>query len=88
VIHGEYNILGVDWAPLADGINYIRAAINSVAVGEYTGQMLADMVTKEGLDASNLHLIGHSLGGQGMGHAGRTLEDLTGSKAIRLTGDY
>jgi len=60
--------------------------MNAICVGEYVGEMLADMVNKEGLDVNKLHLIGHSLGAQGMGHTGRRLYELIGSKARRLTG--
>ena len=70
------------WVPA-----YITAAKNALKVGNYTGEFLDNMITKStsGLSHADLHLVGFSLGGQGVGAMGRKLEELTGTKADRLT---
>ena len=49
-------------------------------MGEYLGRCLAATTLQTGLQARNIHVIGHSLGGQMLGTLGRSytqwLEDL------------
>ena len=44
-------------------------------------------MNSEGLSHSNVHVIGHSLGGQASGHVGRAIRDGTGTLPARLTGE-
>ena len=83
---GNYNLIYVNWVCLASvGTAYITAAKNAWSVGDYTGEFLKNLITVSGLSHANLHLVGFSLGGQGVGAMGRKLEELTGIKADRLT---
>ena len=59
--------------------------MNALSVGSYTGEFIANLINMTGLSHANLHLVGFSLGGQGVGAMGRKLEELTGIKADRLT---
>ena len=68
------------WVP-----DYLNAAKNALRVGNYTGEFLDNLITASGLSHADLHLVGFSLGGQGVGAMGRKLEELTGTKADRLT---
>ena len=40
----SYNIIGIDWSPLATWDNYFTAAKNALRVGEHTGQFLGDLL--------------------------------------------
>ena len=100
--NGEVNTILVDWSPLVRVINiaedsldnkiYMRAARNSILVGEYLGRCLAGISNTSGLRAEDIHMIGHSLGGQMLGTLGlaykRWMRRLTGQqqKIGRLTG--
>ena len=84
----NFNLIYVNWRCLASPVAqpvYITAAKNALKVGNYTGEFLDNLITKSSLSHSNLHLVGFSLGGQGVGAMGRKLEELTGTKADRLT---
>ena len=82
---GSFNLIYVNWHCLASpGTLYVRAAKNALKVGEYAGEFLDNLISASGLSHANLHLVGFSLGGQGVGAMGRKLEELTGSKADRF----
>ena len=83
---GSFNLIYVNWVCLASlGTAYITAAKNALKVGNYTGEFLDNLITASGLNHADLHLVGFSLGGQGVGAMGRKLEKLSGTKADRLT---
>jgi len=93
---GKVNVILVNWASMArvlqfkldnlDNSFYYRAARNAMIVGEYLGRCLAGASLQTGLQGSNIHIIGHSLGGQMLGTVGRTytkwLKELKKSKAL------
>ena len=64
--------------------NYATAAWNSVRVGQYAGQVLGIDLLLNGLgqNPDQIHAIGHSLGGQLVGHFGRKIKDNGGQGAI------
>jgi len=80
----------VDWAKLAKVFQfnttsnafYDEAARNCIDVGNYVGRCLASA----GLEGSNLHLVGHSLGAHLVGKAARVIHARTGSAVRRVTG--
>ena len=84
--HGDYNVLTVNWPTLAHWTNYFKAAENSLRVGDYAGELVSDLVEREGLAHADVVLLGHSLGAHGAGHIGRTVRDITGDKVARLSG--
>ena len=55
---------------------------NALRVGGRTAEFLDNLMTASGLSHADLHLVGLSLGGQGVGAMGRRLEQLTGTKAL------
>merc|ERR1740129_1656289 len=87
----DVNLIIVDWSALAaPGVRwqgfYMTAASCAIEVGKYLGKCLNNMQ----VDRSQLHLFGHSLGGHGVGEAGRELARLgnrrKGFKPARVTG--
>ncbi|XP_011306820.1 pancreatic triacylglycerol lipase isoform X1 [Fopius arisanus] len=79
--HGDYNVIVVDWAggslPL-----YTQATANTRLVGLEIAYLVKHLQTNYGLDTSDVHLIGHSLGAHTAGYAGEKLEGQIG----RITG--
>lgn len=79
---GNVNVILVNWASMArvlhvdldnlDNGFYYRAARNAMIVGEYLGRCLALTSLQTGLQSENIHVIGHSLGGQMLGTLGRS----------------
>jgi hypothetical protein len=81
----DCNVIGLDWGHMAPWTNYFESAQNCMEVGRYAGEFVARMSQRVGLSDSRFHGIGHSLGGQAMGHLGRAYEAQTGNKLERLT---
>ena len=67
----DYNVILVDWSG-ADSINYVGSRLLVSSLGQLVGQLIQQLVQVGGLEYSDLHLIGHSLGAHVMGFAGRT----------------
>jgi len=99
--NGNVNVILFDWSPLAkvidfedtlDNYLYYRGARNVPIVGEYLGRCLAGISKATGLRGRDIHIAGHSLGGQMLGRLGRAyfwwVKHLTGGgeKLGRLTG--
>ncbi|XP_021915374.1 phospholipase A1 member A-like [Zootermopsis nevadensis] len=79
---GDYNIIGVDWGVLCPSPNYITACRNAVLVGEHLAD-LVEFLVENGAKLEDIHITGHSLGGQVGGFAGGSTR--TG-KIGRITG--
>jgi len=82
------NIIAVDWSTLASLPNYIGAAMNAVAVGDFVGQTFGELLIRDlKVSPTNIHVIGHSLGAHFAGHLARQLA-VTGNmgKVARVTG--
>merc|ERR1712156_655282 len=80
----QYNVIAVDYHPLATWDNYFQAALNAVRVGEHAGQVIGVDLLLNGLGQSpdQIHAIGHSLGGQLVGHFGRKIKETGGQGPI------
>lgn len=80
----DYNIIAVHWYPLATWDNFFKAAANSVAVGQHSGQVIGvDLLLNAfGQKPDQIHAIGHSLGGHLVGHFGRTINEKGGQGLI------
>lgn len=77
---GEYNIIAVDWSRLSPGPCYPSAVYNT----RFTGKCIAEMVEALRLDgASDIHLVGFSLGAHVTGFAANSLRPY---KLPRITG--
>uniref|UniRef100_A0A1I8Q2I8 Lipase domain-containing protein n=1 Tax=Stomoxys calcitrans TaxID=35570 RepID=A0A1I8Q2I8_STOCA len=63
---------------------YSWSAFNTEAVGTFIGEGLMKL-TQE-VPPANIHLVGHSLGAQMVGKAGRHFTSLTGESVARITG--
>ena len=46
---GDFNVIFIEWGPLASWENYFQAAQNSLNVGDYTGEFLAKLMQSSGL---------------------------------------
>ena len=80
----QYNIIAVNWYPLATWDNYFKAAQNAVKVGQHAGQVIGIDLLLNGLGQTpnQIHAIGHSLGGQLVGHFGRKIKENGGQGPI------
>ncbi|KAL4236747.1 hypothetical protein ACF0H5_005131 [Mactra antiquata] len=72
----SYNIIFVDWRNGARQINYQQSAANIRVVGAQVAQLLKVFKNVYDIDASNVHIIGHSLGAHAAGYAGEYLENI------------
>ncbi|KAI5642704.1 lipase domain-containing protein [Phthorimaea operculella] len=66
----DYNIISVDYNPIAREPCYPQAAQNTELVGKCTAQLVDELVSNYGFSLSKIHLIGFSLGGQTVGFIG------------------
>ncbi|KAJ1519468.1 hypothetical protein ONE63_004754 [Megalurothrips usitatus] len=67
----DYNVILVDWSAV-DSINYVGSRLLVSRLGELVAALVRQLVDEGGMEHSDLHLFGHSLGAHIMGHAGRT----------------
>ncbi|XP_014472007.1 PREDICTED: pancreatic triacylglycerol lipase [Dinoponera quadriceps] len=81
--HGDYNIIIVDWEPLAASTFYLGPMHNTVRVGTDAANFIDFLVSKTGLKTEDVHFIGHSLGAHVAGNAGSAT---TSGKLSRVTG--
>lgn len=79
----DINFIALDWALLAAGPDYPRAAANTRLVGLLTGDFVNFLVS-QGTDLIKLHLIGFSMGAHVVGLAGH----ITNGVLPRITGRY
>ncbi|XP_026733202.1 pancreatic lipase-related protein 3-like [Trichoplusia ni] len=79
----NYNIISIDYNPIAREPCYIEAARNTELVGKCTAQLIDQLVQKHDFNLSQFHVIGFSLGGQAAGFIG---DYLTSGLLDRITG--
>lgn len=65
--HGEYNIISVDYRPLAEVPCYRSAVQNLQTVANCTAQIVDYLISSNTFSMENIHVIGFSLGGQTAG---------------------
>ncbi|XP_070164926.1 pancreatic triacylglycerol lipase [Polyergus mexicanus] len=68
--HGDYNVILVDWEPLAASTFYLGPMQNTVRVGTDAANFINFLVKETGLKTKDVHFIGHSLGAHVAGNAG------------------
>lgn len=83
VARGNINFVHLDSADLIDTL-YSWSAFNTKALGESLARALQDLVKYVPL--KSIHLVGHSLGAQIVGTAGRHFQTLTNLSLPRVTG--
>lgn len=81
--NGEFNVISIDYHPLAPEPCYVQAVHNLPLVAKCTAQLLDYMMGKGMFTLDDLHIIGFSLGGQTAGMIGNFVK--TG-KLRRITG--
>ncbi|XP_035723151.1 pancreatic triacylglycerol lipase-like [Vespa mandarinia] len=81
--HDDYNVILVDWEPLAASTFYLGPMQNTVRVGKDAANFIDFLVTETDLTAENVHFLGHSLGAHVAGNAG---DAITSGKLGRITG--
>ncbi|KFM58263.1 Pancreatic lipase-related protein 2, partial [Stegodyphus mimosarum] len=75
LLHGDYNVIIVDWSK-GNGMPYTQAAANTRVVGAEIALMIQTLQKLEGLSPMDCHIIGHSLGAHIGGYAGKRLNKL------------
>ncbi|XP_048506725.1 pancreatic triacylglycerol lipase-like [Athalia rosae] len=68
--HGDYNVILIDWGPLAASTFYLGPMSNTGRVGEHAGNFIDFLAREAGLNTKDVHFIGHSLGAHVAGNAG------------------
>ena len=88
VYHKKVNVIMLDWSSIAKGgiMDYKDRSHKAIDVGIYVGRCLAKLSEVTGFKASDIHLLGHSLGAHLVGKAGRVYKALTGQPLARITG--
>lgn len=76
----DYNVILVDWEGPA-----LKMYMESAANTRLVGKIIAGRILKSGIDPNLVHIIGHSLGAQTAGFAGKELR-ANGKKIARITG--
>lgn len=69
----DFNVIVVDWGKVAKNIDYIEASVHVHEVGKVVAKFLENLLDFGQIDPLNVTLIGHSLGAQVAGYAGRNL---------------
>lgn len=82
---GDYTVITVDYYSVGQEF-YLTSVADIRQVGFYVGQLIANLSEDHGASLDNFHVIGHSLGGQVAGFAGKAVQNLTGSSVRRITG--
>lgn len=86
MIRKQWNVIVVDWSPLSRVI-YVEARIHTPIVAKQIRHLLLFLMDCTGVNLESVHLVGHSLGAQIAGMTGHLLDDLTGLKIGRITGN-
>ncbi|AUS94238.1 pancreatic lipase-related protein 2-like protein [Trichoplusia ni ascovirus 6b] len=81
---GETNIMAVDASPLLSHM-YLRCTTYVTLIGRKVGEILSNLHSKGKITASNVHVIGHSLGAHMSGFIGKSFKNTTDVKLGRIT---
>ncbi|CBY41148.1 unnamed protein product, partial [Oikopleura dioica] len=77
----DYHVIILDWEGEASSINYVESAQNARVIAAAGAILLSDAV-QNGIKPENIHITGHSLGGQLMGFLAQRFQAVTGGKRI------
>nr|ABC48945.1 yolk protein 3 [Glossina morsitans morsitans] len=72
--HGDYNVIICDWSNHAANINYFHVVHLIETFGTKVAEFTHKLHEKVGIDYDDIYLIGHSLGAQIAGAAGKRLQ--------------
>ena len=73
LMHGDYNVLRVDWGKGSQPM-YFTATANTRVVGLEIAYLVEWLKYVINLDPKDVHLIGHSLGAHVCGYAGEKIK--------------
>ena len=83
---GDYNVIAVDWRSGAKKANYYKSAANTRLVGAQIGLLVNALEEIYQIPPSDVHIIGHSLGAQTAGYAGKSISGLGRISALDPAG--
>lgn len=83
----DCNVVVVNWLTGA-GPPYTQAVANTRLVGAMTARLVSQFIRIGGVQASQVHVIGHSLGAHTAGYVGYNLRVRYDIKLGRITGEY
>nr|CAI5830413.1 unnamed protein product [Callosobruchus analis] len=81
---GIENVVGVDWSNHSKR-NYLHSARATKKVGETVAEFILNTLGSDAAKLDYVHIIGHSLGAQVAGFAGKHIYLTTGRKVGRIT---
>ncbi|XP_049778976.1 phospholipase A1-like [Schistocerca cancellata] len=81
---GDYNVISIDWSPIASNAAYDQVREDLVIVGQFVAKFVDCLVETHGLNLSITHLVGHSLGAHVVGVIGGSLSQQ--NKVALITG--
>lgn len=79
----DYNVISVDYNPIAREPCYFQAARNTELVGLCTAQLVDELIMNYGFKIEQIHPIGFSLGGQTVGFLANNVKS---GRFPRITG--
>ncbi|XP_008548048.1 phospholipase A1 [Microplitis demolitor] len=79
----DYNVILVDWEPMASSTFYLGPMKNTAQVGARAAELLDYLVQEFGADLNDMHFLGHSLGAHVAGNAASSVK---AGKIARVTG--
>jgi pimeloyl-ACP methyl ester carboxylesterase len=83
----DVNVISVDWSK-GNGLPYTQATANSQVVGAEIAKLVNTLIKTKGVQAKDVHLIGHSLGAHISGYAGSKIEGLGRITGLDPAGPY
>jgi pimeloyl-ACP methyl ester carboxylesterase len=83
----DVNVIVVDWSN-GNGLPYMQATANTQVVGAVIAKLVNTFVNTLGVKASDVHLIGHSLGAHISGYAGAKIKGLGRITGLDPAGPY
>ncbi|XP_042903733.1 pancreatic lipase-related protein 2 isoform X1 [Parasteatoda tepidariorum] len=85
--YSSYNVIIVDWSRESSG-TLAQSVANARLVGAYTAKLLHLIMNQTGLEPENIHLVGHSLGGQLISYVGERINNLGRITGLDIAGLY
>lgn len=77
------NVISIDWQTLVPSPWYNLAFENTFKIANYTADLIDWINTEKGLQPSQIHIVGHSLGAQAAGLTGKRVRS---GQIARITG--
>ncbi|XP_053394970.1 pancreatic triacylglycerol lipase-like [Mercenaria mercenaria] len=75
--NGDYYVIVVDWSNGTVEPKYLQSVANTRVVGAVVAQLLKTLRDENGIDPTNMHIIGYGLGAHVAGYAGENFENIS-----------